>query len=150
MNSASDDSGYRASSRDDAHGNRVVRQDLVARTARSLTGSVSPEDSVSPGDRVSAGHLIIGNSPSTRRDVEHSVFVDHGESFSSSSTTWCRVWMRYRCRYDPEKDAGNAGQSADARADSAGRELAGHRPLAELFQVILDLSVDACAPAEGS
>ncbi len=73
------------------------------------------------------------------------VFVDHGESISSASTT---VVASLDAVLGPQTDDLNKtyvmqGSPQMRALIRAGRELAGHRPLDELFQVIMDLSMEA-------
>ncbi|HUA87728.1 MAG TPA: SpoIIE family protein phosphatase [Bryobacteraceae bacterium] len=103
-----------------------------------------------PGDRISAGHLTIefADTVPTLQTVE---FVDHAESVSSTSTT---VVASLDGVLSPQVDDLNKtyvmqGSPQTRALIRAGRELAGHRPLAELFQVIMDLSVEAVAAGRG-
>jgi len=104
-----------------------------------------------PGDRVTAGHLMIEFAEHAP-DMSHTVvFVDHGESFSKSSTT---VVQSLDAVIGPPTGDLNRTQVMQGSPQMhalirAGRELAGHRPLEELFQVILDLSVDAVCAGRG-
>jgi sigma-B regulation protein RsbU (phosphoserine phosphatase) len=103
------------------------------------------------GDRVSAGHLTIefaDSAPATDHTV---VFVDHGESVSSASTT---VVASLDAVLGPQIDDPNKtyvmqGSPQMRALIRAGRELAGHRPLSELFTVIMDLSVEAVCAGRG-
>ncbi len=79
------------------------------------------------------------------------VFVDHGDSFSKSSTT---VVQSLDAVIGPPTGDVNRTQVMQGSPQMhalirAGRELAGHRPLEELFQVILDLAVDAVCAGRG-
>ena len=104
------------------------------------------------GDRISAGHLTIEFAnvlPIAESNTV--VFVEHGESVSSSSTT---VVASLDAVLGPQQDDMNKtyvmqGSPQMRALIRAGRELAGHRPLAELFQVIMDLSVEAVCAGRG-
>jgi phosphoserine phosphatase RsbU/P len=103
------------------------------------------------GDRISAGHLTIEFADVTVASAHTVVFVDHGESFSNTSTT---VVANLDAVLGPQVTDPNKTQvmqgSPQMRAlIRAGRELAGHRPLGELFQVIMDLSVEAVCAGRG-
>jgi sigma-B regulation protein RsbU (phosphoserine phosphatase) len=95
------------------------------------------------GDRIAAGHLNI-EFASAGVPLDNTVmFVDHGESVSSASTT---VVASLDTVLGPPADDLNktyrscrAARRCTRAHQSAGRELAGHRPLDELFQVIMDL-----------
>ena len=109
------------------------------------------------GDRVIAGHLTLelsdGTFPVTA--MERVEFVEHAENFSVGSTTMVA-----------SLDAVLGSQSAQGAEDMnktfvmqgnpqmqalirAGRELASHRPLNELFEVIMDLSMEAVLAGRG-
>lgn len=126
-------------------------EDLGSKNGTQLNGQrIDKKLAFRPGDRVTAGHLIIEfdtQEPSMSNTV---VFVDHGESFSSSSTTVVQsldaVIGVQSTDLNRTQVIGNPQMHALIRA---GRELAGHRPLADLFQVILDLSVDAVCAGRG-
>jgi len=112
-----------------------------------------------PGDRIAAGHLTIeflgaGSTQLTRDTVE---FVDNEEQFSSTATT---VVASLDAVLGPQ--ANEVTMAADMNKTTvmtgnpqmwalikAGRELAGHRPLAELFEVIMDLSMEAVMAGRG-
>lgn len=103
------------------------------------------------GDRISAGHLTIEFADAPVPVAHTVVFVDHGESFSNTSTT---VVANLDAVLGPQVSDPNKTQvmqgSPQMRAlIRAGRELAGHRPLDELFQVIMDLSVEAVCAGRG-
>jgi sigma-B regulation protein RsbU (phosphoserine phosphatase) len=102
------------------------------------------------GDRVSAGHLTIefSGAPAISHTV---VFVEHGESFSDTSTTVVASLDAVLGPQveDPNKTYVMQGSPQMRALIRAGRELAGHRPLDELFQVIMDLSVEAVCAGRG-
>jgi serine phosphatase RsbU (regulator of sigma subunit) len=126
-------------------------EDLGSKNGTQLNGQrVDQKLPFRPGDRVSAGHLVIefnDHAPEMDKTV---VFVDHGESFSSSSTT---VVQSLDAVIGPSTDMNKTqvmqGSPQMYALIKAGRELAGHRPLGELIQVILDLSVDAVCAGRG-
>ncbi len=106
-----------------------------------------------PGDRISAGHLTIefvnaGPGPG-RRTVE---FVDNAESISDASTTVVASLdgvLGPQAGDDLNKTYLMQGSPQTRALIRAGRELAGHRPLNELFEVIMDLSVEAVNAGRG-
>jgi phosphoserine phosphatase RsbU/P len=127
-------------------------EDLGSKNGTQLNGQrIDQKVPFRTGARVSAGHLIIEfaeHAPSMSNTV---VFVDHGESFSSSSTTVVQSLDAVigTQAYDPNKTQIMQGNPQMHALIRAGRELASHRPLAELFTVILDLSVDAVCAGRG-
>ena len=102
------------------------------------------------GDRISAGHLTI-EFADTVAATNTVVFVDHGESFSNTSTTVVANLDAVLGPQveDPNKTYVMQGSPQMRALIRAGRELAGHRPLDELFQVIMDLSVEAVCAGRG-
>src|SRR6202044_1845788 len=103
------------------------------------------------GDRISAGHLTIEFADTAAAAANTVVFVDHGESFSNASTTVVANLDAVLGPQveDPNKTYVMQGSPQMRALIRAGRELAGHRPLAELFQVIMDLSVEAVCAGRG-
>ncbi len=104
-----------------------------------------------PGDRVSAGHLTIEFADSGTAAQNTVVFVDNAEQFSKSATT---VVASLDGVLGPQADDLNKttvmqGSPQMWALIRAGRELAGHRPLAELFPLIMDLSVEAVMAGRG-
>src|SRR5271170_414615 len=103
------------------------------------------------GDRISAGHLTIEFADLAAVTANTVVFVDQGEGFSNTSTT---VVASLDAVLGPQADDLNKtyvmqGSPQMRALIRAGRELAGHRPLAELFTVIMDLSVEAVMAGRG-
>ncbi len=103
------------------------------------------------GDRVSAGHLIIEFPDAPRPTPKTVEFVEHLESVSKTSTTLVANLDAVLGPQidDPNKTHVMQGSPQMRALIRAGRELAGHRPLEELFHVILDLSVDAVCAGRG-
>ena len=97
------------------------------------------------GDRISAGHLTIEFAETALNTANTVVFVEQNEAFSNTSTT---VVASLDAVLGPQADDLNKtyvmqGSPQMRALIRAGRELAGHRPLDELFTVIMDLSVEA-------
>jgi serine phosphatase RsbU (regulator of sigma subunit) len=104
-----------------------------------------------PGDRVSAGHLTIEFADAGLATHNTVMFVDNAEQFSKSATT---VVASLDGVLGPQADDLNKttvmqGSPQMRALIRAGRELAGHRPLAELFPLIMDLSVEAVMAGRG-
>ena len=125
-------------------------EDLGSKNGTLLNGNrVEKRMPFRPGDRVSAGRLSIEFAdPSPPKTV---VFVDDGESFSGASTT---MIANLDAVLGPLADDLNQTSiiqgSPQLRAlIRAGRELAGHRPLGELFPLIMDLSIEAVCAGRG-
>jgi len=105
------------------------------------------------GDKIVAGHLELELSdalPNTT-GVQKVEFVEVSESATSGSTTLVASLDEMLSSQSGEMDKtsiiqGNPQMQALIRA---GRELAGHRPLNELFEVIMDLSMEAVLAGRG-
>jgi serine phosphatase RsbU (regulator of sigma subunit)/pSer/pThr/pTyr-binding forkhead associated (FHA) protein len=94
------------------------------------------------GDQIMAGHLTIGFDAAGRR-FERTVVVFDGREERTRSATFATD-LTHAITSDRPVAAG--------RMDAlirAGQELAGHRPLEELFTLILDLAVDSVKAERG-
>jgi sigma-B regulation protein RsbU (phosphoserine phosphatase) len=127
-------------------------EDLGSKNGTLLNGKrIEQRMLFSGGDRISAGHLTIEFADAAPAAANTVVFVDHGESFSNASTT---VVASLDGVLGPQVEDLNKtyvmqGSPQMRALIRAGRELAGHRPLDELFQVIMDLSVEAVCAGRG-
>lgn len=104
-----------------------------------------------PGDRISAGHLVIEFSePGELGKPEPVMFVE-ADPFTTTSTT---VVAKLDNVLGAQPEALNATQVMQGTPQmraliKAGRELAGHRPLEELFPLIMDLTMEAVMAGRG-
>ena len=108
---------------------------------------------VGVGDKIVAGHLELELSEAlpNAAGVQKVEFVEVAESATSGSTTLVASLDEMLSAQTGEMDKtsiiqGNPQMQALIRA---GRELAGHRPLNELFEVIMDLSMEAVLAGRG-
>lgn len=97
---------------------------------------------LNPGDQILAGHLtVVFDVPG--RKFEHTVVVFDGREERTRSSTFATN-LTHAITAERAVHA--------ARTDvliRAGQELAGHRPLDELFTLILDLAVDSVGAERG-
>jgi phosphoserine phosphatase RsbU/P len=105
-----------------------------------------------PGDRVSAGHLTIEFAGPGHANQNTVMFVENKEQFSNSATTV--VAKLGAVLGSPGDDLNKTtvmiqGTPQMRALIHAGQELAGHRPLAELFPLIMDLSMEAVSAGRG-
>jgi len=127
-------------------------EDLGSKNGTLLNGvRIEKRMPFRPGDRVSAGHLTIEFAGAEQGSQNTVVFVDNTEQFSKSATT---VVASLDGVLGPQADDLNKttvmqGSPQMRALIRAGRELAGHRPLAELFPLIMDLSVEAVMAGRG-
>jgi phosphoserine phosphatase RsbU/P len=105
------------------------------------------------GDKIMAGHLTLELAASIAEAaiLEKVEFVEPTEQYSKSSTTVVANLDALLGTQPGEMDktsiiTTNPQMQALIRA---GRELAGHRPLHELFEVIMDLSMEAVMAGRG-
>lgn len=127
-------------------------EDLGSKNGTLLNGKrIEQSIPFAPGDRISAGHLNIEFADSAAATANTVVFVDHGDSFSNASTTV--VASLDGVLGPPVEDMNKTyvmqGSPQMRALIRAGRELAGHRPLDELFPLIMDLSVEAVCAGRG-
>jgi serine phosphatase RsbU (regulator of sigma subunit)/pSer/pThr/pTyr-binding forkhead associated (FHA) protein len=132
-------------------------EDLGSKNGTLLNGArVEKPTPFRPGDKIAAGHLTIefaGAGASEERTV---VFVDNDEQFSTSATTVVASLDGVLGPQAAGAEAVDPGKTHIMQGNPqmwalirAGRELAGHRPLAELFEVIMDLSMEAVMAGRG-
>jgi len=105
-----------------------------------------------PGDRISAGHLTIEFAGSSQANENTVMFVENKDQFSNTATTV--VANLGAVLGTPGDDLNKTtvmmqGTPQMRALIDAGRELAGHRPLAELFPLIMDLSTKAVRAGRG-
>lgn len=105
------------------------------------------------GDRISAGHITVefleqgGVSANVANTV---VFVDSDVVAAATTTVASSLeGMMGPDLEDMNKTRVFTGNTQTRALIRAGRELAGHRPLAELFEVIMDLSLEAVGAGRG-
>lgn len=127
-------------------------EDLGSKNGTTLNGRrIERPLPFNPGDRVAAGHLTIEFAGAEANTAQTVVFVDSPESFSTTATTFV---ANLDAVLGPQVDDLNKttviqGSPQMRALIRAGRELAENRPLAELFNVIMDLSVEAVMAGRG-
>ena len=128
-------------------------EDLGSKNGTLLNGvRVEKPMPFRPGDRVSAGHLTIEFAGSDQANQNTVMFVENKEQFSNTATTV--VANLGAVLGSPGDDLNKTtvmmqGTPQMRALIDAGRELAGHRPLAELFPLIMDLSTKAVRAGRG-
>ncbi len=121
------------------NGEWLIR-DLGSKNGTVVNGfRIGAPTPLSNGDTVHAGHLQITFGGKEEADTmsQTVVFVEKADVESAPSNTVVSSLHEV----NPAQSMTNDRHAA--ALVRAGRELAGHRPLSELFQLILDLSVDA-------
>ncbi len=144
-------------------GSGWAARDLGSKNRTYLNGSVLKESRLlSPGDRLNAGHLVISCVDAESGSSGDVVFVkSDGPEFHPNATVMTNLegllsgedTAPLPRTVRPEVEEGGRGQafrSPIVRAlVRAGRELAGHRPLDELFKMILDMSIETVGAERG-
>lgn len=138
----------------------VVR-DLGSKNGTLVNGSrLTAPWKLKPGDRVAAGHLLLTFSPLLEEEASSEVvFYEGGDEAAdltsetpSSSTVITNLKELLAQERAATKDTTGGALEMVTRMKAlirAGRELAGHRPLEDLFAVILDLSLEAVSANRG-
>jgi len=123
--------------------NWTVR-DLGSKNGTFVNGSrISDPYTIGLNDRVAAGHLVLEFAEKSAPVANTVVFVE-GKS-ETAHTTAEMISLEHVLSGEKEIEGGEHMKALI----NAGRELAGHRPLEELFQLIMDLSVKAVGAARG-
>jgi sigma-B regulation protein RsbU (phosphoserine phosphatase) len=147
-------------------------RDLGSRNGTVVNGiRITDSTLLKPGDRISAGHLVITYDATRASDPV--VVFDPDDStvqgtVSDSATVFTDLGDVIRSSSSPDdvaqgeaSDGGSGDSGSKARGGSqisalalsalirAGNELAGHKPLPELFRFILDLSIQAVRANRG-
>jgi phosphoserine phosphatase RsbU/P len=128
-------------------------RDLGSKNGTLVNGNrINGAHPLTGGDRISAGHLNIEfcESGAVQVPANTVVFVDSAVVTTATTT----VATSLEGMMGPEvEDFGKTrvfqGSLQTRALIRAGRELAGHRPLSELFEVIMDLSLEAVGANRG-
>ena len=130
-------------------------KDLGSKNGTVLNGArIDGKMALKPGDRVMAGHLIIVFDAGVpdMMETQAVVFVDPMETGSSSTmvTDLAGVIGNAEVKVEGGKVEGAISNAAALQAlIRAGNELAGERPLPELFRFILNLAIEAVSAERG-
>jgi serine phosphatase RsbU (regulator of sigma subunit) len=125
--------------------------DLGSKNGTILNGQkLAARTPLKTGDRVMAGHLIlVYDGPVSRTSKPVVIFdpLDDDEDIHTSTST---VITNLEGAITPARSEGEGLAAAQVSAlIRAGNELAGHRPLPELFRFILDLSIQTVKADRG-
>ena len=131
-------------------GSDFVLKDLGSKNGTELNSQrVSGSSVLHPGDRIKAGRLTIeyrkGDSRPTNQTV---LFVESTQSDTSSGTVIATNLEAVLGTQESKRGTAQSQNIVDALI-RAGQELAAHRPLSELFPLILDLSLQAVQASRG-
>ena len=121
-------------------------KDLGSKNGTLVNGQrITAPRALQPGDRISAGHLIIdcAGAPASDQTV---IFVEPLEISSGTGTVVTSLSGAL------SEGSGEGGMESSPQVKAlvrAGRELSGHMPLNELFELIMKLSIEAVGAARG-
>jgi len=129
-------------------GSGIVLRDLGSKNGTELNSQrVSGSTVLSLGDRIKAGRLTIeyriGGMPPPDRTV---LFVEHTTQQEVSGAV---ITTDLQTALAKQSSSGKTGAAPVDALIRAGQELAAHRPLQELFPLILDLSLQAVQASRG-
>ena len=125
-------------------GNTWTVRDLGSKNGTFVNGSrITEPYTVSPNDRIAAGHLVLEFADRTAAIANTVVFVE--AKSDTTPTTAEIVSLEHVLSGEKEIESGEHMKALI----NAGRELAGHRPLEELFEIIMNLSIKAVGAARG-
>jgi sigma-B regulation protein RsbU (phosphoserine phosphatase) len=135
---------------------RWTVRDLGSKNGTSVNGQpLTQAQPLSPGDTITAGHLVITFQPQQihpapiRSPLE---FVDDPQAEAPASSTVILRLDRAKLSAVALPSSPQSPDLTSRRIDAlvkAGKELAGFRPLGELFEVILELSLQAVDAKRG-
>jgi serine phosphatase RsbU (regulator of sigma subunit) len=136
--------------------------DLGSKNGTVVNGSrITGKQALKSGDRIIVGQLTIGCVDPEVPDDTNVVFVpDAGPELNQSATVMTSLeGLLSGDTTSPGNTTDVGGPSLDGQRQfqlpvvraliRAGRELAGHQPLGELFKLILDLSIEAVKAERG-
>jgi phosphoserine phosphatase RsbU/P len=134
-------------------------EDLGAKNRTTINGRrIEGRTRLASGDRISAGQVVVvfGGTKSNTGPVEFTVGGDEGPLRATVMTNLRGVLSRESTMPGVRKPAPGTERRGIplehpgvAALIRAGQELAGHRPLEELFELILDLSIQAVGAERG-
>jgi sigma-B regulation protein RsbU (phosphoserine phosphatase) len=127
-------------------------RDLGSKNGTMLNGSkVNGRVPLKSGDRITAGHLILVYDSASSQSNRPVVVFDHREE-ASEDTSVSTVTTKLDGVIKSDGEISEAQVLAVSHVSAlvrAGNELAGNRPLPELFRFILDLAIQAVKADRG-
>ncbi|MBY0374825.1 MAG: SpoIIE family protein phosphatase [Bryobacteraceae bacterium] len=127
-------------------------RDLGSKNGSLLNGNrITEATALKAGDRIACGHLVLEFDPvnaSSAASNQTVVFVAGDQTDSRGTIFTSLKGVLEESTASGVAEQRQVSQHIDALV-RAGRELAGHRPLNELFEVILKLAIDAVGGTRG-
>ncbi len=127
-------------------------RDLGSKNGTMLNGAkITGRTLLKPGDRITAGHLILVYDGAASREQRPVVVFDRRDE-TGDHTSSSTVITQLQGVIKPDGGIVEAQTLAASHVSAlvrAGNELAGNRPLPELFRFILDLAIQAVKADRG-
>ena len=134
----------------DRESEQWIVRDLGSKNGTLLNGArvLSPTP-LSPGDRITAGHLVIVYDHMVAKKVRPVEFLDDAQAQPPAGSTV--VTSLAGAMRDDDRETASTGRRGEkiGALIKAGNELARQRPLPELFQIILNLAMEAVMADRG-
>ena len=136
-------------------GSDLVLRDLGSKNGTELNSQkVTGDNVLRPGDKVKAGRLTIEYRNGEAQSPSHTVMFVESTSTTVTSgtviaTNLATVLGAKASKSSPAAAPALSGSRPVDFLIRAGQELAAHRPLSELFTLILDLSIQAVQASRG-
>lgn len=126
-------------------------RDLGSKNGTMLNGAkVTGRTALKSGDRITAGHLILVYDDASSKAPNPVVVFDHREETAEHTTASTVIThLDGVVKSDGGVDAKLLAANHVSALIRAGNELAGNRPLPELFRFILDLAIQAVQADRG-
>ena len=122
-----------------------VLTDLGSKNGTMVNGTrITGPHAIADTDRITAGHLTLEIAAPQPQALEKTVIFVEGSAAPRASSTVVTS-LEGVLSHEEEMEGGPQIRALIR----AGRELAGHRPLLELFDLIMDLSIDAVGASRG-
>src|SRR5579863_8269267 len=128
-------------------------RDLGSKNGTMLNGAkITGRVALKSGDRITAGHLILVYDDASSKASNPVVVFDHREDAGAGQSSVSTVISHLDGVLKDDGGVGEAQLLAASHISAlvrAGNELAGNRPLPELFRFILDLAIQAVQADRG-
>ena len=121
-------------------------QDLKSKNGTFVNGvRITGVHQLGPNDRVTAGHIALDFSEKSSLLPDNTVIFIEGLTPSAASSTEVSTSLQGVLSQEKQIEVGPQMRALIR----AGRELAGNMPLADLFNLIMNLSIEAVGAARG-
>jgi len=131
-------------------GPNPVLRDLGSKNGTELNGKrISGPTPLKSGDRVRAGRLVIEYRTGGAKPPDHTVLFVETTVSDMDSGSGTVIATNLQAALSKQSTPGFSSAGPVDALIRAGQELAAHRPLEELFPLILDLSLEAVGASRG-